>query len=139
MNAYKYILGGAVLFIAIVLAWYFLWRPDTEIDELRATVEQLQVENDHIRQEIYELKGQCEKLRKGDPTAVERIARDDLGYCREGEVVYPMEAVDASDPRLKNPPKVQPPPPRVLEPLEQPAYKKKTQPKNVKQKKKKSK
>ena len=37
--------------------------------------------------EIEELRGRVERLRD-DPTAVERIARDDLGLVRQSEVVF---------------------------------------------------
>ncbi|HYM61585.1 MAG TPA: septum formation initiator family protein [Thermoanaerobaculia bacterium] len=50
------------------------------VDQLRAEIHQLQAENARIKAEI-------ESVKKST-YAVERIAREDLGMARKGEVIY---------------------------------------------------
>lgn len=47
----------------------------------------LRAKNELIRREVIELRDQSRRLRN-DPRAIERIARDELGMVRDGEIVF---------------------------------------------------
>jgi cell division protein FtsB len=52
-------------------------------DELR----EVEHENDRLKRELVHLSREVESLRT-DPAALERLARDELGMVREGELVF---------------------------------------------------
>jgi cell division protein FtsB len=54
-------------------------RTQQEIDKVKAGIEQLNKENLQLEDEVKEL--------KSDPHKIERIARDELGLARPGEVI----------------------------------------------------
>ena len=54
---------------------------------LKNELHKIQQQNHRSAHEVRVLKSQVEALRK-DPKAIERIARDELGMVREGEVVF---------------------------------------------------
>jgi cell division protein FtsB len=55
--------------------------------QLRHQLAQVRAKNQLIARELVELRKETERLRN-DPKAVERIARDELGMVRAGEVVF---------------------------------------------------
>lgn len=91
-------LSGVVTLLA-VFSVFFSARPTSElqqsrqrVDTLRSDIARLQTENAHLRAEI-------DSVRKST-YAVERIAREDLGMSRKGEVVYmlPRDDQQRADP-----------------------------------------
>jgi len=52
-------------------------------------------ENDKLREKNLRLRREARAL-AGDPAALERAAREDLGYVRQGERVYELRAPGAS-------------------------------------------
>lgn len=54
---------------------------------LQAKREEVRRENERLRREVRSLRREVEAL-KSDPHAVERIARDELGMVREGELIF---------------------------------------------------
>lgn len=54
---------------------------------LRRELGEVEHENDRMRREVVELTADVEALRT-DPEAIERVARDDLGMVREGELLF---------------------------------------------------
>jgi cell division protein FtsB len=54
---------------------------------LRAELSRLHDNNERVRNELRDLKREVDAL-KSDPHAVERIARDELGMVRKGEIVF---------------------------------------------------
>ena len=54
-------------------------RTQNEIAKVKADLEQLSKENAALEQEVKDL--------KSDPALIEKIARDDLGLARPGEVI----------------------------------------------------
>jgi cell division protein FtsB len=54
-------------------------RTQNEIAKVKADLEQLSKENTALAQEVKDL--------KSDPRLIEKIARDDLGLARPGEVI----------------------------------------------------
>lgn len=57
---------------------------------LRAELRAVRFSNAATRREVRALKRRVERLR-ADPSAVERIARDELGMLREGETLFQFE------------------------------------------------
>lgn len=69
----------------------------------QAQVKQLRGEVDRLNQENTELSKQVQSLRT-DPKAVERIARDELGLARPGEMIFKLpEQPQASQQPAKKP------------------------------------
>lgn len=64
--------------------FYKVWQKEKTLTELEAQVRQLQAGNDSLRQVI--------KLLEGDIDFIERVAREDLGLVKPGEVVIPLPA-----------------------------------------------
>lgn len=54
---------------------------------LRAELSEVEHENDRMRREVAQLRVEVDRLRD-DPEAIERIARDELGMVREGELIF---------------------------------------------------
>lgn len=78
-----------VLSVALIGAPLMIFSPEG-LPRLRGLERELsEVEEDSaaLRREIETLRGKVARLRD-DPTAVERIARDDLGLVRQTEVVF---------------------------------------------------
>jgi len=67
-------------------------RTQNEIDKVQANLDQLSKENEQLEQEVKDL--------KSDPRLIEKIARDDLGLARPGEVIIrvPQAAADQAPP-----------------------------------------
>jgi cell division protein FtsB len=69
-----------------------------------AKVRRLRVEAFRVERESAELRQETVRLRRearalaGDPGALERAAREELGYVRPGEMVYQLEPAGASRP-----------------------------------------
>jgi cell division protein FtsL len=78
---------SAVLTLVFLISFVFseegiseLQRARKQVDDLRAEITQLETENARLRKEIDSL--------KRSTFVVERIAREDLGMSKPGEVVY---------------------------------------------------
>lgn len=54
---------------------------------LQAKREEVRRENERLRREVGALRREVRALRT-DPRAIERIARDELGMVREGELIF---------------------------------------------------
>jgi cell division protein FtsB len=54
---------------------------------LRAELTQVQKANQRMRREVRDLQQTVQRLRT-DPLAIERIARDELGMVRDGEILF---------------------------------------------------
>ena len=64
--------------------FYKVWQKEKTLTELEAQVRQLRAGNDSLRQVL--------KLLEGDIDFIERVAREDLGLVKPGEVVIPLPA-----------------------------------------------
>ncbi len=65
-------------------------RTQKQIEQTRAKIEQLNHDNS-------ELTGQIESLRT-DPKAIERIAREEMGLARPGEMIFKLPAPPEKSP-----------------------------------------
>ena len=84
--------------VAVMLALGFGWgvvngkhglsvwhQQRTEDKQIRQEIQELQQENDHLRDHIGRL--------KSDPSAIEHEAREKLHYAKPGEVIYTLPSV----------------------------------------------
>jgi cell division protein FtsB len=81
------ILGLAVLLLAIhdVFGSHGLLamrRTQSQVQELRGEIDRLNQENGHLNKQVQSL--------RSDPKAVERIAREEMGLARPGEMIFKL-------------------------------------------------
>lgn len=81
------VLLSGVLTIVFLVSFVFSDEGIAELRDARVRVDGLRQEIRHLEQENARLEAEIESLQKSD-FAVERIAREDLGMARQGEVVY---------------------------------------------------
>lgn len=83
------LLVGAAVGVAV---WFCLIIPKTmENNDLREELAVKEQQQRKLEGDLRETKRQIMHLQKKDPEAVEAIARDKFGYCREGEEIYDIE------------------------------------------------
>ena len=80
-----------IAFLAIVAyiafgngLFYKVWQEEKTLTKLEAQKKQLEAENDSLRQVLKRL--------ESDIDFIERVAREDLGLVKPGEVVIPLPA-----------------------------------------------
>ncbi len=91
-HTYVWLLPFSLLVLAIV-AVPLLILDDAGLPRYRALqreVEEIDVQNAEIREEVYRLQRQVDAL-KTNPDAIERIARDELGMVRAGEIIFQFD------------------------------------------------
>lgn len=95
------ILGLAVLAMVVhdvfgTHGFLAMRRTQSEIKKVQANLEQLNKENEALEQEVRDL--------KSDPRLIEKIARDELGLARPGEVIIrvPQGRQFAENPTAKH-------------------------------------
>ncbi len=83
------VLPVAVLVVAVVGAPVLIFSPQglPRLRGLQKELADVEEENADLRREIESLRGRVARLRD-DPSAVEQIARDNLGLVRQSEVVF---------------------------------------------------
>jgi cell division protein FtsB len=83
------VLPLAILIVAVIGAPVMIFSPEglPRLRGLERELSQVQDETAELGREIEALRGRVQRLRD-DPTAVERIARDNLGMLRQTEVVF---------------------------------------------------
>jgi cell division protein FtsB len=81
-----------VLVLTTCLCVYLLLPAYTEYDEARSTVKELDEQSLDQDLEARELREQIHSLQT-DPDAIERVAREKLGWCREDEKIYHFDPV----------------------------------------------
>ena len=75
---------GLALLLYIFLPGYLRWeRINERFKEYREKNEKLSEENLKLKKEIWAL--------KNDPLYIEKITRKELGYAKDGEVIYEIE------------------------------------------------
>ena len=80
------LLSGA-LTVVFFISFYFSDRGLPELQHARARVADLRADIDRLEAQNARLRAEIESVKKST-YAVERIAREDLGMSRKGEVVY---------------------------------------------------
>ena len=94
------ILGLALLLLAIhdVFGSHGLLamrRTQSQVQELRGEIDRLNQQNTHLNKQVQAL--------RTDPKAVERIAREEMGLARPGEMIFkiPEQPQDSQAPAKK--------------------------------------
>ena len=77
----------AIMFFFII----FGGRSLVQIYQLREEREKIKTANARLREENQKLAGQVERMKNNKKEEVEKIAREELGLVKKGEVVYQFE------------------------------------------------
>jgi cell division protein FtsB len=82
----------AVLTVSLIAVPVLLLEPQglPRMRSLETELSGVQNENAELRRDVGKLRGEVKDLRE-NPTAVERIAREQLGMVRRSEVVFQFE------------------------------------------------
>ena len=78
---------SGVLIVVFFISFFFSDRGIAELQHSRKRVDDLRVEIAHLESENARLRAEIDSVKKST-YAVERIAREDLGMSKKGEVVY---------------------------------------------------
>ncbi|HKO00805.1 MAG TPA: septum formation initiator family protein [Thermoanaerobaculia bacterium] len=81
------VLLSAVLTIVFLVSFFFSDRGIAELQRARTRVSDLHHDIDRLQSDNARLRAEIDSVKKST-YAVERIAREDLGMARKGEVVY---------------------------------------------------
>ena len=81
------VLLSGVLTIVFCISFFFSDRGIAELQHARRRVAQLQTDIGKLKSENTRLRGEIESAKRST-WAVEKIAREDLGMSKKGEVVY---------------------------------------------------
>jgi cell division protein FtsB len=103
-------MAGAIVLVALAGAG---WKSYRDLAAARAREALLEERIRQTATRVGELRGRIERLRD-DPVTLERLAREELGMVKPGDVgvVFPPEPVPApSPPAAPAPPPVEAPPP----------------------------
>jgi cell division protein FtsB len=95
-----WIVPFSLLVLAIVLLSVEIFEEDglPRYRALRAEHETMESRNERVRERIRELRREVRALRE-DPATIERVARDELGLVRRGELVFQFDGRDITSPR----------------------------------------
>jgi cell division protein FtsB len=85
LKAFTLLVG--VLAVVFALSFFFSNRGIADLQQARKRVADLHVEVARLQAENARLRAEIESVKKST-YAVERIAREDLGMSKKGEVVY---------------------------------------------------
>jgi len=94
------ILGFALLLVAIhdvfgSHGWMAMRQTQKQIDGLRLEIGRLNKENTALTTQVHSL--------RSDPKAVERIAREEMGLARPGEMIFKLPAEGEKSDAVKKP------------------------------------
>ena len=78
---------ASVLFVVFAISFVFSDRGLPELQHARTRVTSLQTDITRLQSENARLRAEIESVKKSS-YAIERIAREDLGMSKKGEVIY---------------------------------------------------
>lgn len=81
------VLLAGVLTLLVVFTFFFGRRPSSELQQSQQRVEALKTDIARLQRDNVRLRAEIDSVRKST-FAVERIAREDLGMSKKGEVIY---------------------------------------------------
>ena len=92
------LLAGVVLVLVYVFLFgdygvYRIWKQRQEIAQLERRIEELRLQKEELDRQIHFL--------KSDPQYIEKIAREEYGLVKEGEILYKMVPSPDKDERGK--------------------------------------
>jgi cell division protein FtsB len=101
MNGGRLLVGG----LLTAAVYYAVFGGEYSVFELRATRADIEVTGEQLA----EVKARIDSLRawadslENDPATIERVAREDFGMIRDGEMLYRFVEVDEDDPGAEEP------------------------------------
>ncbi len=81
------VLLGGVMIVVFAVSFFFSDRGLHELQHARARVASLRMSIEKLEADNARLRAEIESVKKSS-YAIERIAREDLGMSRKGEIVY---------------------------------------------------
>lgn len=81
------VLLASMLFVVFAVSFFFSDRGLPELQESRTQVANLQAEISRLVEDNARLRAEIDSVKRSS-YAIERIAREDLGMARQGEIVY---------------------------------------------------
>ncbi len=93
---------SSILTVIFLISFVFSEQGISELQRSRATVQKLETDIEVLRRENERLEREIESL-KSSTFIVEKIAREDLGMSKEGEIIY-MLPRDETPPGKASPP-----------------------------------
>jgi len=87
----QYILFLAIFISAMLVFSIFGSKGLMKIYNLKEEQEKIKTSNGRLREENRKLVQQIERMKKNKKEEVERIAREELGLVKKGEIVYKFE------------------------------------------------
>ena len=92
----------AFVAIVIFICFFLFVPPVSQIHQLQEDLRQEQQRQQKLETQVAEYERQIDKIKRNDPEEIERIARDRLGYGREGEEIFQLQ-VPEKQPELPTP------------------------------------
>ena len=86
---------GAAVFLFVALLGIAAWKGSRDLAAARERERLLESRIEDTRERIDELRGRIDRLRS-DPGTLERLAREDLGMVRPGDVIIELPPDDLS-------------------------------------------
>jgi cell division protein FtsB len=90
------VLLSGVLTIVFLISFFFSQEGISELQQARQRVAELQQDIERLRAENQKLAEQISNLRNST-FSVEKIAREDLGMAKDGEITYVVEEEKRND------------------------------------------
>ena len=100
-DSFRPVVGAAVL-LFVALLGIAAWKSSRDLSAARKRERLLETRIEETRDRIGELRGRIDRLRT-DPGTLERLAREDLGMVRPGDVIIelPPDLPGGQSPRPK--------------------------------------
>ena len=86
---------GAAVFLFVALLGIAAWKGSRDLAAARERERLLESRIEDTQERIDELRGRIDRLRS-DPGTLERLAREDLGMVRPGDVIIELPPDDLS-------------------------------------------
>jgi cell division protein FtsB len=97
------ILFYVVMAVVTIISLFFLLPASHKLNQMKARVAELETELAERNREAMEMRQFLSDL-QSNPQAVEKVAREKFGFCREGEAIFVFQEPDENTPKLPPPP-----------------------------------
>ncbi len=87
----KYFLYGIIFGFALFIFMIFAGKGLMQIHHLKKEREKISMATGRLQEENQKIAQQIDKMKKNTKEEVERIAREELGLVKKGEIVYKFE------------------------------------------------
>ena len=87
----KYFLYGIIFGFALLIFIIFAGKGLVQIHHLKREREKVKMATGRLKEENQKIAHQIGKMKKNTKEEVERIAREELGLVKKGEIIYKFE------------------------------------------------